>query len=107
MQNESHVSVTLIPVNLGLFPEESVIENVSAGSFDSGPRGSLRSFKVWSPVFVTVATTFKFLTPSTVSGPATFKESPGSAATSNADATRERRVAKTVLANILTDEKTL
>lgn len=61
--------LTLIPVKAGLEPLESVMSKVLAGIVDRGPWGSLRIFKVWSPVFVTVATTLRLSTPLTDSGP--------------------------------------
>lgn len=61
--------LSLIPVKAGLAPEASVIEKVSVGRVERGPRGSLRIFKISSPVLVTVATTFKLSTPSTAAGP--------------------------------------
>lgn len=59
----------LIPVNFGEAPLVSEMMNVLAGSFESGPSGSLRIFKVSSPVLVTVATTLRFSTVFTASGP--------------------------------------
>lgn len=61
---------TLAPVKVGFAPVASlVILKVSAGSFDRGLRGSLRSLRVSSPVFVRVAVTLRFSTVLTDSGP--------------------------------------
>lgn len=61
--------LTLIPVKEGLAPVPSVMAKVSVGSFDSGPRGSLRTLIVSSPVLVIVATTLRLSTVLTCSGP--------------------------------------
>ena len=58
----------LMPVNVGVLPLASLMAKVSAGSFESGLRGSFRIFRVSVPVLVTVTMTLKFSTLATVSG---------------------------------------
>ena len=53
------------PLNDRREPEESVIAKVSSGKGLETLRGSLRSFKVPSPVFTTVAVILRFFDPST------------------------------------------
>jgi hypothetical protein len=101
---------TLTPVKVGLFPAALVMENVSAGIFDIGPRGSLRIVMFSLPMLVSVVTSLRFSTPSTESGPGetlqtekadedarivipeTFNESPGAAETATAEITRKTSV---------------
>jgi len=68
---------------------------VFSGKVFKTPRGSLRSLRVWSPVLVTVAVTFKFPNPSTLLlwvEATTVK--PGPAETTAAEATRATREAR-------------
>lgn len=96
--------LTLIPVKDGTAPAASLIANVSAGSLFNGPLGSFSSFKVSSPVFVTVVTTLRFWTPSTESGPETCRESPGAAEAAIAERTRPERAVRTMDENITKGE---
>lgn len=61
----------------------------------------LRSFKVSSPVLMTVAVTLKLLTPSTASGPETLRVSPGVAETAMAEATRATKAERTDVENMV------
>ena len=79
--------LTLTPVKSGLEPSSVVMSKVLVGRTCSAPRGSLRSLRVSSPVLVTVATTLNLSTPSTASGPVTFRERPGAAEAPIAEAT--------------------
>ena len=93
---------TLTPVKLGLAPLSVVMLKVLAGRVLRTVRGSLRSLRVSSPVLVTVATTFKFSTPSTAAGPVTLRDRPGAAETEAAVAmaTRAMRVARREVENM-------
>ena len=51
-----------MPMNWGDAPVWSAMEKVCAGSLDKALRGSFKSFRILSPVFVTVATTFRLAT---------------------------------------------
>ena len=59
----------LMPVKMGGLPLASLMAKVSAGSFESGLRGSLRIFRTSVPVLVMVAMTLRFSISVTVSGP--------------------------------------
>ena len=59
----------LMPMNWGDAPVWSTMKKVCAGSLDRALRGSFKSFRVLSPVFVTVATTFRLATVLTDFGP--------------------------------------
>jgi len=65
---------TLIPEKEGTAPLASEILKVSAGIFERGPRGSLRTLTASEPVFAIVAATLRCSTLSTASGPRGFYE---------------------------------
>ena len=74
---------------------------VFSGKVLKTPRGSLRSLRIWSPVFVTVAVTFKFPNPSTLSlGVDVLTVKPGAADTTIAEATKATREARKEEENI-------
>ena len=67
---------------------------VFSGKGLKAPRGSLRSFRVSSPVLVTVVVTFKFSNPSTWGlGTDVLTDKPGPAETATAVATRATKEA--------------
>ena len=69
---------------------------VFSGKGLKAPRGSLRSFRVSSPVLVTVVVTFKFSNPSTRTlGTDALTDRSGPAETATAEATRATKEART------------
>ena len=56
----------MAPLNDGPEPVESEMMKVSSGNVSKTPRGSFRSLRVPSPVFVMVVVTFRFSNPSTL-----------------------------------------
>ena len=71
---------------------ELVMLKEFSGNVLKTPRGSLRSLRVSSPVLVTVAVTFKFTSPLTLTlGVETLTAKPGVAKMQTAEATRATR----------------
>ena len=76
-----------------------------SGKGSSTPRGSFNSFRVSSPVFVTVVVTFRLSNPSTLAfGIEVLRVKPGAAETMTAEAMRATREAQMEDENIATKD---